>query len=97
RAGQHGGNRPLEFDWLFGAQAPPTKNQGRLLAQVKTKADREPSSPQGGQLLCCSNWARSGQEAERTVKSSLGRPSIRTRCEPRTARGPLAVRCAVKM
>src|SRR5438876_7635729 len=50
--------------------------------QLPEGSDREPS------------WARSGQEAERTFKSSPGRPSIRTRCEPRTARGPVvASRC----
>ncbi len=42
--------------------------------------DREPSS------------ARSRQKAERTVKSIPGRPGIRSRCEPRTARGPFAAR-----
>ena len=40
------------------------------------RPDREPS------------WARSGQEAERTVKCIAGRPCFRMRCEPRTARGP---------
>src|SRR5258708_5845733 len=36
--------------------------------------------------------ARSRQKAERTVKSIPGRPGIRSRCEPRTARGPFAAR-----